>query len=50
LWYRRSARVIDQHPAHLLRRDTEEMSAALPPHPLLVDQAQIGFVNQGGRF
>lgn len=44
-WYCR-ARLIDQDAPHHLRRDGEEMGAILPFHRLLVDQAQVGFVNE----
>jgi len=38
--------VIDQNPAHELRGKTDELCAALPVQVLLIEQAQVGFVNQ----
>jgi hypothetical protein len=40
--------MIDQDVPNHLRRDAEEMSAALPLHAVLVDEAQEGFVDYGG--
>lgn len=44
------AGVIDQHATHHAGGDRQEVSAALPIDPLLIDQPQVGFVNQGGRL
>lgn len=43
-----SACVIDQDPAHGLRSNCEEMGPALPVHRPLLDQLEIGLMNQGG--
>src|ERR1700690_44878 len=39
--------IVDQYPAHELRGNPEEMTAVLPLL-LLIDQLQIGLVDQGG--
>lgn len=41
-----SARMLDQDPAHQLRRDREEMGPVLPLHPVVVHEAHVGFVDQ----
>jgi len=38
--------VLDQNPAHQLRRRGEEVSPILPAHPLVVDQAYVGFIHE----
>ena len=38
--------MLDQNPAHQLGRRGEEVSPILPPHPLVVDQAYVGFIHQ----
>jgi hypothetical protein len=44
------ARVIHQNAPDHLRGDAEEVRAVLPLDTALVDQAQIGFMHQGGRL
>ena len=43
-----ATRVVDEDAAHGLRRHRQEMGAILPLHALVIDQPQIGFVDQGG--
>jgi hypothetical protein len=43
-----AARVVHQNPSHELRRYRKEVGAILPAHSLVIDQSQIGFVDQGG--
>ena len=45
-----TAGVIDQNPAHDLRRHAEEMRPILPIDLALVDDAQIHLMNQRGRL
>ena len=42
--------MIDQYAPHHLGRNREEMGAILPLHALVVHQAHVGFVHQGGRL
>src|SRR5580765_1818530 len=42
------ARLVDQNTAHHLRGDAEELSAVLPDRSVLIDESQVGFVNQRG--
>ncbi|HYS27743.1 MAG TPA: hypothetical protein VEP46_19175, partial [Vicinamibacterales bacterium] len=42
--------MVDQDAAHQLRRDGEKMCAILPLHPVVVHQAHVGFIDQGGRL
>ena len=44
------ASIIEQNPAHYLRRDAEEMGAILPLDLSLIDQTQVRFVDQRGRL
>jgi hypothetical protein len=39
--------VVAQHPAHDARGDAEEVRAALPVNLLLLDEAEVGFVDEG---
>src|SRR5215213_5272985 len=39
-------RVVDQDTAHRLRRCRHEMGAVLPVHALVIDQPQVGFVDE----
>src|SRR4051812_36076746 len=41
---------VDEDTAYRLRGDGKKMGAVLPPHPFVVDQPQIGFVDQGRRL
>ena len=45
-----ATRVVDEDAAHGLRRCRHEMGAVLPVHALVVDQPQVGFVDQGRRL
>ena len=45
---RPAAREVHENPPHHLRGDAEEVRAVLPTRRLPVDEAQVGFVNQGG--
>jgi len=45
-----TTRVIDQDPAHDLRRDTKEMRAILPIDLALVDEPDVGLMNQSRRL
>jgi hypothetical protein len=40
--------VVAQHPAHDAGRDAEEVRAVLPADILLFDEAEVGFVDEGG--
>src|SRR5688572_13086606 len=40
-------RVVDEDAAHGLRRCRHEMGAVLPVNALVIDQPQVGFVDQG---
>ena len=42
-----ATRVVDEDAAHCLRRCRHEMGAVLPVHALVIDQPQVGFVDQG---
>ena len=42
------ARVVDEDPAHQLRRDSEEMRPVLPIGMTLLDEAYVCFVDQSG--
>ena len=42
--------VIDEDPAHDLRRDTKEMRAILPIDQALVDESDVGLMDQGRRL
>ena len=44
------ARMINQQASHYLCSNSKKMSAILPIHPRLIDEAQVGLVNQGGRL
>src|SRR5918993_2740058 len=44
------ARVIDEDAAHHLRRDAEEVRPVLPLHLRLIDEPQVGFVDERGRL
>ena len=44
------ARMIHHDPPHQPRRDGEEMRAVSPARPLLVDQADIGLVDERRRL
>ena len=44
------AGVIDQDPPHHARAHGEELGAVAPRRPLLPHQAQVGFVDEGGRL
>jgi hypothetical protein len=41
--------MVNEQPAHDVRRHREEMSAVLPARALLIDESQISLVNQPGR-
>ncbi len=43
-------RMLDQDAAHDLRGHREEMGAILPLHPRVVDQPQVGLVDEGRRL
>ena len=43
-------RMVYEDATHHLGGDREEMRAVLPTDPILVDQPQIGFVNERGRL
>jgi hypothetical protein len=43
-----SSRMIDEDPAHHLRRDAEEVRAVLPGDALLANQPEVRLVDQGG--
>ena len=43
-------RVVDEDAAHGLRRNGQEMGAVLPLHALVIDQPQVGFVDQRRRL
>ena len=45
-----ATRVVDEDAAHRLRRHGEEMGAVLPVHALVIDQPQVGFVDQRRRL
>jgi hypothetical protein len=45
-----ATRVIDENPAHHLRRDTKEMRSILPVDVVLVDEPDVGLVNEGRRL
>jgi len=40
--------MVDQDPAHGLRRDPEEVRAALPSNRPLIDELEKGLVDEGG--
>ena len=42
--------MLDQNTAHQLRGYREEMGPILPLHPLVIHQADIGFIDQRGRL
>ncbi len=42
--------MIDQDPAHELRRDTKKVRPALQIDLALIDQSEIGLVYEGGRL
>jgi hypothetical protein len=42
--------MIDQDPAHHLRRNAVKMRATLPGNALLPDEPQVRFVDEGGRL
>ncbi len=42
-----AAGILDQNTPHQLARKREKMRTILPLHPLAVDQAQVGFMDQG---
>src|SRR5581483_6933730 len=44
------AQVVDQNAAHTSRREREKMLPVLPGDPLLLEQTQVGFMNQGSRL
>jgi len=44
------AGVIDQDPAHNIRRDAEKMGAVLPLDVFLIDELQVSFMNKRGRL
>jgi hypothetical protein len=41
------ARVVNEYAAHHLRGDGEEVGAVLPAHLRLVNEAQVGVVDEG---
>jgi len=41
--------VLDEDLSHRARGDSEEVGPALPTHPFVVDQSQIGFVHESRR-
>jgi hypothetical protein len=45
-----SPRVVYEDPAHHLGRHAEKLRPILPPDARLVDQPQVGFVNERGRL
>src|SRR5262249_5461968 len=47
---RATARVLDQDLAHQLRRHTVTMSPALPFGEILLDQPQVGLIDERGRL
>jgi hypothetical protein len=42
--------MIHKQPAHYLCGNAEEVSAVLPVHPRLIDEAYISLMNQSGRL
>ena len=42
--------MVDQDTAHQAGGEGDEVHGATPLHPSLVDETQVGFVNQGGRL
>ena len=40
--------MVHQNPPHQLRGNREEVCAILPAHALVVDEAQVSFIDQGG--
>ena len=44
------ARAVHENAPHHLRRDEEELRAILPHRALLIDQAEVDLVDQGGRL
>jgi hypothetical protein len=42
------SRVIDEDAAHQVRGDREELGAVLPLDPPLIDELQVGLVDEGG--
>ena len=44
------ARMVDQEPAHHLCPDGKKMISSLPLEAILIDQPQVGLVDQGGRL
>src|SRR5437764_5522720 len=43
------ARMVNQQATHYLCSNSEKMSAILPIHPRLIDEAKVGLMNQRGR-
>jgi hypothetical protein len=43
------ARVVDENPAHRLRRNPKEVTPVLPLDTTLIDELEIGLVHEGGR-
>jgi hypothetical protein len=41
--------MIDEDPAHQLRRNTEELRTVLPRRASLIDQAHVQLVHEGSR-
>ena len=44
------SRSLHENATHQLRRDGEEVRSILPPHPLVVDQPDVGLIDQRGRL
>jgi hypothetical protein len=42
--------VIDQYPSHRLSRDSEKVRTVLPVHVALIDEFQIGLIDQRRRL
>jgi hypothetical protein len=43
-------RMVHQNPSHELRRNGKEVGAVSPPHPFVVDQPEVSFVDQSRRL
>src|SRR5882724_3243746 len=45
-----AASIVDQYAPHHLGRNCEEVSAILPLHALIVHQAHVSLIDEGGRL
>jgi len=44
------SRALHEDATHQLRRDGEEVRPILPPHPLVIDETNVGLVDERGRL